>query len=343
MPVGTQGTVKGLTPDQVRAAGTQILLGNTYHLALRPGDELIAETGRPAPLHGLGRADPDRLRRLPGLQPGPDPQGHRRRRLVSLAHRRGTARPDPGAGRSAIQENLGSDIAMVLDECPPADAPEPVLREAIRRTLLWAERCRDGPHARRPGTVRHRPGRDQPRLAAGMCASHSIGDGLPRLRPRRVQRRRVRGRDARGPARLGRPACRPTSRATSWASAGRKTCSPESRPGSTCSTASCRPGTAAMPRPSPPTGRSGCATPATGEIPPRSSPVAPATRARTSAGRICTTCSRRTRCWARRCCRCTTSPIYLRLMADARRAIEERRFAAFRSALPCPVAAGDLG
>ena len=42
-----------------------------------------------------------------------------------------------------IQENLGADIAMVLDECPPADAPEPVLREAIRRTLIWAERCRN--------------------------------------------------------------------------------------------------------------------------------------------------------------------------------------------------------
>src|SRR5215204_7755670 len=45
MPVGTQATVKGLTPDQVRAAGTSILLGNTYHLALRPGDELVAELG----------------------------------------------------------------------------------------------------------------------------------------------------------------------------------------------------------------------------------------------------------------------------------------------------------
>ncbi len=69
MPVGTQATVKGLTPEMVRDAGAHILLGNTYHLALRPGDETRPRPRRAAPLHGLERADPHRLRRLSGLQP----------------------------------------------------------------------------------------------------------------------------------------------------------------------------------------------------------------------------------------------------------------------------------
>ncbi len=141
MPVGTQGTVKGLTPDQVRAAGTSILLGNTYHLALRPGDELIAELGG---LHRfMGWTGPIltdsggfQVFSLAGIRKLTDAgvsfRSHIDGALLDLTPERAVA----------IQQNLGSDIAMVLDECPPADAPEPVLREAIRRTLLWAERCK---------------------------------------------------------------------------------------------------------------------------------------------------------------------------------------------------------
>jgi len=141
MPVGTQGTVKGLTPDQIRAVGTQILLGNTYHLTLRPGDELIAELGG---LHRFMSWDGPILTDSGGFQvfslakicnvtdAGVSFRSHIDGALLDLT-------PDRAM---RIQENLGSDIAMVLDECPPADGPEPVLREAIRRTILWAERCR---------------------------------------------------------------------------------------------------------------------------------------------------------------------------------------------------------
>ena len=118
MPVGTQATVKGLTPDQLEEAGARIILGNTYHLALRPGDELDRRAGRPASLHALGRPDPHRQRRLPGLQPRPDAQDHRPGRRLPLAHRRQPAGTDARTA-VAIQENLGSDIAMCLDECPP--------------------------------------------------------------------------------------------------------------------------------------------------------------------------------------------------------------------------------
>src|SRR5688572_1774830 len=141
MPVGTQATVKGLTPEQVKAAGTQILLGNTYHLALRPGDELIAELGG---LHRFMSWDRPILTDSGGFQvfslaqirkvtdAGVAFRSHIDGALLDLTPERAVR----------IQENLGSDIAMVLDECPAADAPEPVMREAIRRTILWAERCK---------------------------------------------------------------------------------------------------------------------------------------------------------------------------------------------------------
>jgi queuine tRNA-ribosyltransferase len=141
MPVGTQGTVKGLTPDQVRAAGTSILLGNTYHLALRPGDDVVAELGG---LHRFMAWDGPILTDSGGFQvfsltsirkvtdAGVTFRSHIDGALLELTPERAVA----------IQQNLGSDVAMVLDECPPAAAAEPAMREAIRRTLLWAERCR---------------------------------------------------------------------------------------------------------------------------------------------------------------------------------------------------------
>src|SRR4026209_2294241 len=71
MPVGTQASVKSLTPSDLRTAGTQILLANTYHLSLRPGHDRIAAPGWPPSVHGRGWPDPDRFGRVPGLRPGP--------------------------------------------------------------------------------------------------------------------------------------------------------------------------------------------------------------------------------------------------------------------------------
>lgn len=141
MPVGTQGTVKGLTPEQVKAAGAEIILGNTYHLALRPGDDLIAEMGG---LHKFMGWQGPILTDSGGFQvfslaqirkvtnTGVSFRSHIDGALLDLTPERAIA----------IQENLGSDIAMVLDECPSADAAEPDVMEAMRRTILWAERCR---------------------------------------------------------------------------------------------------------------------------------------------------------------------------------------------------------
>jgi queuine tRNA-ribosyltransferase len=141
MPVGTQATVKGLTPDQLQAAGSVIILGNTYHLTLRPGDELIRELGG---LHRFMNWTGPILTDSGGYQ------------VFSLAEQRKIT--DEGARFRShidgalleltpekavdIQQNLGSDIAMVLDECPPGDADESTLRQAVTRSLRWAERCK---------------------------------------------------------------------------------------------------------------------------------------------------------------------------------------------------------
>src|SRR5262245_12945275 len=141
MPVGTQATVKGLTPEMVRDAGAQIILGNTYHLTLRPGDELIRELGG---LHRFMNWNGPILTDSGGFQ------------VFSLATQ--VKITDHGASFKShldgspleltperaveIQQNLGSDIAMVLDECPPADSEPAKMRAAVERSIRWAERCK---------------------------------------------------------------------------------------------------------------------------------------------------------------------------------------------------------
>jgi queuine tRNA-ribosyltransferase len=151
MPVGTKGTVKGVHPDELRALGTTILLGNTYHLHLRPGEELIAELGG---LHAFMGWDGPILTDSGGYQ------------VFSL--RDTIARVDDGgvAFRSvydgelvrltpeavaAIQRRLGSDIAMCLDQVPPPGVAPRALEEAVRRTTLWARRQREAERA--PGQL----------------------------------------------------------------------------------------------------------------------------------------------------------------------------------------------
>ena len=141
MTVGTQGTVKGLTPEQLRATGAQIVLGNTYHLMLRPGAERIARLG------GLHRF----------MQwPGPILTDSGGFQVMSLSELReisenGVAfRSHVDGGKhnltpelaTQIQHQLDSDIAMVLDECTPYPADEPTAESSMERSLRWAERCR---------------------------------------------------------------------------------------------------------------------------------------------------------------------------------------------------------
>ena len=141
MPVGTQATVKGLTPAQLEDAGAQILLGNTYHLTLRPGDQLIADMGglhkfmgwrRPILTDSGGYQIYSLAANLRIDDHGATFRSHIDGSLLELTPEKAVT----------IQENLGSDIAMCLDECPPFGTSQEKLFEAVLRTIQWAERSR---------------------------------------------------------------------------------------------------------------------------------------------------------------------------------------------------------
>src|SRR4051794_34158607 len=140
MPVGTKATVKSVDPGELRALGAEILLCNAYHLHFRPGEKTIAELGG---LHGFMGWDGPILTDSGGFQVfslrhtilGLDDDGVTFRSVYDGDTTRFT--PELAA---RIQADLGSDIAMCLDVCPPADAPAPELAEAVRLTTLWAAR-----------------------------------------------------------------------------------------------------------------------------------------------------------------------------------------------------------
>jgi queuine tRNA-ribosyltransferase len=152
MPVGTKATVKTADPDELRAIGTRILLGNTYHLHFRPGEDVIAELGG---LHSFMGWDGPILTDSGGFQVfslrdtlvEADDDGVTFKNVYDGAPERFT--PELAAH---IQLQLGSDVAMCLDICPPADVPRAELELAVRRTTLWAQRQRDLPRA--PGQLR---------------------------------------------------------------------------------------------------------------------------------------------------------------------------------------------
>ena len=147
MPVGTKATVKTLDPDEVRALGATILLGNTYHLHFRPGEDLIAELGG---LHRFMAWDGPILTDSGGFQvfslrdtiATVDDEGVTFRSVYDGALERFT--PESVA---AVQAKLGSDIAMCLDICPPVGIGRRELEDAVRRTTAWAARQRVSPRA----------------------------------------------------------------------------------------------------------------------------------------------------------------------------------------------------
>lgn len=141
MPVGTKATVKAMTPEELKKIGSQIILSNTYHLHLRPTSELIREAGG---LHQFMNWDKPILTDSGGFQ------------VFSLQNMRKIT--EEGVRFSShldgqrifmspedsiqIQHNLGSDIMMAFDECPPIPATYDYVKNSLERTTRWAERCK---------------------------------------------------------------------------------------------------------------------------------------------------------------------------------------------------------
>src|SRR5436190_21265077 len=138
MPVGTKATVKSVDPAELRALGTSILLGNSYHLHFRPGEDVVAELGG---LHAFMGWDGPILTDSGGFQ-----VFSLRDTIVAVDDEAVTFRSvyDGAAGRfapelvAAVLTALGSDLGMCLDICQPAGVPRAELDEAVRRTTLWA-------------------------------------------------------------------------------------------------------------------------------------------------------------------------------------------------------------
>src|SRR6266849_11194624 len=148
MSVGTQGSVKALDPRELREMGTQIILGNTYHLNIRPGLDIIRAAGGlhqfinwPAPiLTDSGGFQVFSLATIRKIHPhGVEFRSHLDGSLLFLG-------PKEAMG---IQAALGSDIAMVFDDCPPHTSTPRELRAAVERTIRWAGECREQPRAAR--------------------------------------------------------------------------------------------------------------------------------------------------------------------------------------------------
>ncbi len=238
MPVGTRGAVKGVTPRDLREVGAEIILGNTYHLWLRPGDGLIAGLGG---LHRFTGWDGPILTDSGGFQAF----SLGAKRVITedgirfRSHLDGSEHLLTPEGAIDIQAQLGPDIAMVLDECLAQPAALSAVRESTERSARWARRCRDR-FLQLPPTGQAQFGIIQ-------------GGVVPELRTLSVERTLAIGFEAYaiGGLSVGEPAdtmycassatprrsCPPTGPATSWASARRWTSWRRCRAASTSSTA----------------------------------------------------------------------------------------------------------
>ena len=151
MPCGTYGTVKAMTPEALSDVGTQILLGNTFHLMLRPGDALIGALGG---LHGFMQWSGPILTDSGGYQVFSLEQ-------MRQVDERGVSFRSPINGDAAflspersleVQQNLGADIVMAFDECTPYPATKDDAASSMQMSMRWARRCRDA-HGDHPAAL----------------------------------------------------------------------------------------------------------------------------------------------------------------------------------------------
>jgi len=139
MPVGTHGAVKAMTPDQVAATGAGIVLANTYHLALRPGEGLVEKLGG---LHAFMQWPGPILTDSGGFQVFSLPSAEIRDQGVRFTNEVTGESMELTPERSIeIQSRLGADVIMAFDECTPYPASHRLAATGVRRTLAWMERC----------------------------------------------------------------------------------------------------------------------------------------------------------------------------------------------------------
>ncbi|KAA9293608.1 tRNA guanosine(34) transglycosylase Tgt [Aerococcus urinae] len=139
MPVGTLATVKGLSPEELKGLGAEIILSNTYHLWLRPGDDIVKEAGG---LHQFMNWDRPILTDSGGFQVFSLTKIRRLEEegVYFRSHLNGHRLFLSPEKAISIENNLGADIIMSLDECPPFDASYDYMKNSINRTTRWAER-----------------------------------------------------------------------------------------------------------------------------------------------------------------------------------------------------------
>ncbi|MCP3867226.1 MAG: tRNA guanosine(34) transglycosylase Tgt [Gammaproteobacteria bacterium] len=151
MPVGTYGTVKAMTPEELKGLGAEIVLGNTFHLMLRPGTDIIREHGS---LHGFMHWDKPILTDSGGFQVFS--LGEMRKITDQGVHFRSPVNGSPiymGPEESMqVQRELGSDIVMIFDDCTPYPATEEMARQSMERSLGWAKRSREA-HGDNPAAL----------------------------------------------------------------------------------------------------------------------------------------------------------------------------------------------
>jgi queuine tRNA-ribosyltransferase len=139
MPVGTHGAVRAMTPEQVQATGSEVVLANTYHLALRPGEALVEKLGG---LHAFMQWPGPILTDSGGFQVFSLPSAEIRNDGVRFKNEVTGDVMDLTPERSIeIQNRLGADIIMAFDECTPYPATKKLAATGVRRTLKWMERC----------------------------------------------------------------------------------------------------------------------------------------------------------------------------------------------------------
>ncbi|MDL2292655.1 tRNA guanosine(34) transglycosylase Tgt [Acholeplasma sp. OttesenSCG-928-E16] len=142
MPVGTKATVKTLTPEEINEVSDGLILGNTYHLWLQPGEDIVREHGG---IRGFMNWDGSLLTDSGGFQVFSltDMRKITEEGVYFKHHKNGSSLFLSPEKSISIQSDLGADIIMSFDECPPHDAPYQYMKESVDRTIRWAKRGKD--------------------------------------------------------------------------------------------------------------------------------------------------------------------------------------------------------